>query len=309
MSHGVRIKDRAFLVTGGGGFIGSHIVEALLEQGAQKVLIFDKTPLPICLTYLSSNPKFQYVQAGLDGMKELESVIESVDGIFHMAVLPLGPSNENPDLAVQVNIEGALRVFKLAAIHGVKKVIYSSASSVYGDTLEIMDESHPLNPNTFYGVSKLCAEFFLKPLKSKISYVILRYMNVYGPRQTNGLIPSVLKKIASGEAPVIYGDGSASFDFVHVSDVVRCNLLAMEADVTDEVFNVGSGEEFAVKQIVEMLIDYSGAKMEPKFDLSVSIPMIRRVGCSDKAKKILGYKPLISLIDGLRELTREKVTA
>ena len=150
-----------------------------------------------------------------------------------MAVLPLGPCSENPRLCVEVNVDGTLNVLEAAREAGVQKLVYSSASSVYGDTNETMDESHPLGARTMYGASKLAGEYFVRAYGDLygLEHVILRYMNVYGPRQEGGLVINVLRRIQSGEPPTIMGDGSASFDFVHVADVAGANVRAMASDV------------------------------------------------------------------------------
>ena len=308
MNLGMPVPDHSFLVTGGAGFIGSHVAEALLHQKAKRVVALDQVAEPGNLKHLAGLANFEWIQMPLQDRRALERSLQDIDGVFHMAALPLGPSLEDPEQAVEVNVLGSLNVFLAASKARVKKIVYSSASSVYGDTLEVMDESHPLNAQTFYGITKLCAELFLRPLQSKIHYVILRYMNVYGPRQSAGLIPNVLKKIVNNESPVILGDGSASFDFVHVADVAQCNIRAMEAGVTAETFNVGSDEEFSVRQIVEMLIEYSGTHLKPTYDSNAEVPMIRRVGSTAKARKILGYQPSVKFADGLRELVAGEVS-
>jgi UDP-glucose 4-epimerase len=187
---------------------------------------------------------------------------------------------------------------------GVSKFVYSSASSVYGDTLEVMNEQHPFNARSMYGVSKLCGELLLRPFESKLPYAVVRYMNVYGPRQVGGLIPAVLGKIRSGQAPVINGDGSASFDFIHVRDVARCTVLAMAKDVSGEAFNVGSGTEVTVKDIALKLLELCHSTLQPVYQPQAAGAMMRRVGSSEKAKRMLGFQAQTTLHQGLEELTR-----
>lgn len=302
MKRGIAVEGSSFLVTGCAGFVGSHLVDKLLERGASRIVGLDQQAAPANLEHFQSDKRFEYFPGHLSEKELVKKVTAGIDGVFHLAVLPLGPCTENPELAMEVNVVGAFNVFRAAANAGAKKIVYSSASSVYGETLEVMDENHPLNAETFYGVSKLTPEFWLRPLKSKLDFIILRYMNVYGPRQSGGLIPNVIRKISRGEAPVLHGDGSASFDFVHVSDVAACNLLAMESAVTGEAFNVGSGEEFSVREITEIILKASGSDLKPQFDTSVPIPMSRRVGSSKKAEKMLGYRPRVNLEEGIRGL-------
>ena len=297
----MEIRGHKFLVTGGGGFVGSHLVNGLLERGAQQVVVYDKA-LPSGGDHDRQRVKF--VEGDVSDAEQLRQAISTIQGVFHLAVLPLGDCEKDPGRAVEINILGTFNLVQAAVAAGVQKLVYSSASSVYGDTLEIMDEQHPFNPLTMYGVSKLCGEFLLRPFLKPLSSVVLRYMNVYGPGQRGGLIPTVLSKILSGEPPTIHGDGSASFDFVHVRDVVQCNLLAMESAVSGEAFNVGSGTEATVKQIVTWLLEITGAGLTPVYRTDVQVPMTRRVGSSEKAKRLLGYEASISLREGLEEVVR-----
>jgi UDP-glucose 4-epimerase len=210
---------------------------------------------------------------------------------------------------MEINVEGTLNVLEVAKEAKVKKIVFSSASSVYGDTEQTMDESHPLNARTMYGASKIAGEYFLRAFYDmyKLNYVILRYMNVYGVGQTGGLIMNVLKRIKAGLPPIINGDGSQSFDFVYVDDVVNANILAMESDATDEVFNIGGEKEASIKGIVHTLLELTKSKLIPEFKLDEKVPMQRRVGSSLKARNLIGYKPGVSLRDGLKMVVEEEL--
>ena len=231
-------------------------------------------------------------------------LFRSADGVFHMAVLPLGPCSEDPRRCVDVNVVGTFNVLDAAREAGAKKVVFSSASSVYGDTNETMDESHPLGARTMYGGSKIAGEYFVRAFHDLygLDYVILRYMNVYGPRQDGGLVINVLRRIQSGEAPTIMGDGSQSFDFVHVVDVAAANVRAMASDVDEATLNVGGGNEVTVRQIVERLIDLSGSSVEPEVRADVEVPMTRRVGSSERAAELIGWQPEYELDRGLADV-------
>ena len=300
----MKIAGNRFLITGGSGFVGSHLTEVLLHQGAQQVVVYDKAIRRDNLDGLLDRPEVAVVEGDLLDAGTLARALKDVQGVFHMAVLPLGPCEQDLGLAFEVNIRGTFTVIQEALMAGVRKLVYSSASSVYGDTLEVMDEQHPFNPWTMYGVSKLCAEFLLRPSHAKMPYAIFRYMNVYGPRQVGGLIPLVLAKIKAGEPPTIMGDGTASFDFVHVRDVARCTMLGMQNDITEEAFNVGSGTEATIKEIVMTLLDLSGSSLTPVYRRDAQAPMTRRVGSSEKAKRLLGFQAEIGLRQGLAELVK-----
>lgn len=287
------------LVTGGSGFIGSHLVKRLSDKG--EVVTFDKYPYKGKLTIPN---KVRFIEGDIVDQKKIREVMQGVDYVFHLAVLPLGACTENPRACLETNINGTFGVIEAAKDANVKKIIFSSASSVYGDTVQTMDESHPLNARTMYGASKIAGEYFLKFFYDmyRLDYVILRYMNVYGPGQEGGLIMSVLERIKCGLPPIIFGDGSQSFDFVYIDDVVNANILAMESDVTDEVFNIGGEEEVTVKELVFTLLELTGSDLAPEFKLEEKVPMQRRVGSSQKAAKLLGYMPTVPIREGLKRV-------
>jgi UDP-glucose 4-epimerase len=300
----VQIRGKTFLVTGGSGFIGSHVVDELVAADAGRIVVLDKVVRKDNLRDAEESGRVTVVEGDVVDRDELRAHIEGVDGVFHMAVLPLGPCNENPRLGLDVNIVGSFNVFEAAKDAGVSKIVFSSASSVYGDTFETMDESHPLNARTFYGATKIAAEYLLRGFHEHygVDYVVLRYMNVYGPRQDGGLVINVLRRIQTGQAPTIQGDGTQSFDFVHVADVAGANIRAMESDVTDEAFNIGGGNEATVREIVERLIELSGSELEPDVQPDVKVPMMRRVGSNEKAGSLLAWKPRFDLEAGLRDV-------
>jgi UDP-glucose 4-epimerase len=297
----VDLGGKRFLVTGGSGFIGSHVVDRLVERGAREVVVFDKVVRRENLE--QAGERVTVVEGDVTDAQAVREATEGADGVFHMAVLPLGPSVENPQLAHEVNVGGSLNVFGAARDAGVEKVVYSSASSVYGDTEETTDESHPLNTRTMYGATKLAGELYLRAFNDAygLPYVTLRYMNVYGPRQEGGLVMAVTRRLLVGEAPTLQGDGSQSFDFVHVRDVADANVHAMASDVSDETFNVGSGGEASVREVAEKLIEITGADVQPRYDTSQRVLMMRRVGTNTRAKEKLGWQISIDLDEGLRD--------
>ena len=297
----MQLSGQRFLVTGGGGFIGRYVVERLVKTGAL-VRIFE-------LPGKARPPAgVELVEGDLTRPEDVRRAVESMDGVIHMAVLPLNPSTENPRRCLEINVDGSFNVFEAAQQLGVKKVVFSSASSVYGDTLDTMDEQHPLMARTIYGASKIAGEALLRAIAStfKLDYVTLRYMNVYGPFMGFGLVDSVLKRIASGQPPVINGEGSQSFDFVYVSDVAGATVRAMEADVTDEVFNVGSGEEKTVRDVVSTLLALTGSPLRPEFR-DVQVPMSRRVGSSERAARLLDWRATIPFAEGMLRVVQEQL--
>jgi UDP-glucose 4-epimerase len=300
----VPIEGSRFLVTGGSGFVGSHVVDELVAGGAEEVVVFDKAVREENLAEASAAGSVRIVEGDVTDRDALASAASEVAGVFHLAVLPIGPSEADPRLALDVNVVGTFNVLEAAQSAGAGKVVFSSASSVYGDTNDTMDESHPLEARSMYGASKIAGEYFLRAFREiyGLDYVVLRYMNVYGPRQDGGLIVSVLRRIEAGEAPVIQGDGSQSFDFVHVADVARLNVAAMESGVSGEAYNVGSGGEATVTEIVEKLIELTGVDVEPEYDRSAKVLMARRVGSNERAVRELGWEPTLDLDAGLTEV-------
>ena len=300
----MEIGGSTFLVTGGSGFIGSHVVDRLVAEQAAEIVVFDAHPRAENLKEAVASGRVRLVEGDVGDQAALAEAASGVDGVFHMAVLPLGPCSEDPRRCLDVNVVGTFNVLDAARRAGVRKVVFSSASSVYGDTNETMDETHPLGARTMYGGSKIAGEYFARAFHDLygLEYVILRYMNVYGPRQDGGLVINVLRRIRAGEPPTIMGDGSQSFDFVHVADVAGANVRAMASDVSEATLNVGGGNEVTVREIVGQLIELSDSDLEPEIRSDAEVPMTRRVGSSERAEELLGWRPEYDLERGLADV-------
>ena len=298
----MQIERQRFLVTGGCGFIGSRVVRLLATRGAE-VTVFDRLIRPEVRDELppSAAARVTLQEGDITSATEVQAAAHGAAGVFHLAVLDLNSCTDDPRLCVRINIEGTYTVLEAAQRAGLSKVVFSSASSVYGDTDETMDESHPLGARTIYGASKIAGEYFCRSFHTMfdLDYVVLRYMNVYGPHQTIGVIPAVLGRIRAGQAPVIFGKGTQSFDFIYVDDVAEANLRAMASDTTDEAFNVGSGEERSIKQVVETLLRLTGSDVQPDYQPAPVGQMQRRVGSSTKAEHLLGWRAAIPFDEGL----------
>jgi UDP-glucose 4-epimerase len=299
----MQISGSSFLVTGGSGFIGSHVVDRLVAEGAS-VVAFDNRIRKENLGEALDSGRVRTVGGDVTDAPAVRAAADGVAGVFHMAVLPLGPCSEDPRRCVEINVGGTLNVLEAARDAGAKKVVFSSASSVYGDTNETMDESHPLGARTMYGASKIAGEYFVRAFHDLygLDYVILRYMNVYGPRQEGGLVINVLRRIQAGEQPTIMGDGSQSFDFVHVADVAAANVAAMASEVREGAFNVGGGNEVTVRQIVDRLLAATGSDLEPDVRADELVPMTRRVGSSEAAMSALDWRPELDLERGIADV-------
>jgi UDP-glucose 4-epimerase len=302
------------LITGGAGFIGGHITEQLVEKG-YKVRIFDNL-------YRGNIAKFkQHIESGkvefIEGdVRYLSRLLEAFDGIeyvFHEAADCINKSLQNPVESFNTNVIGTTNVFEAAKIHKVKKIIFASSASVYGDPEKLpMTEDSPLQPITPYCIGKLAGENIAKFYARfhNLNYVGFRYFNVYGSRQNvdayyTSVIILFIKKIMSGQAPVINGDGMQSMDFIHVKDIARANVLALEKDVTNQIFNLGTNVSTTVKQLAEILIQASGKTgIVPQFTGKKSIVNERRADFS-KAKQLLGWEPLVKVNNGLLELAKD----
>jgi len=293
----------SILVTGGYGFIGSRLVDKLVSTECQRIVVYDKIVIPERFKDIG---KISVVKGEISDVEKLKRITSAfgVDYIFHMAVLPLIQCEGNPRECLETNVIETFNVLEAAKDAKVKKVIFSSASSVYGDTLKIMNERHPLNARTWYGMSKIMGEELCKIFYQMygLNYIALRYMNVYGEGQNGGIIVNTIKSIRQEIPPKISGDGSQSFDFVHVDDVVKANILAMASHVTGETFNIGGENEVTIKDLVETILGLADSTLKPEYKLDDRVVVQRRVGSSKKAKRMLGYVPSISLIDGLKRM-------
>lgn len=306
------LKNELVLVTGGAGFIGSHLVEELVAKG-YKVRVLD----------VLSRGKLEYIQPLIDKGKVefidgdiryndvVDKSMKDVDYVFHEAATNINRSQAYPEESFDVNFRGSHIVFKSALDHNVKKVMFASSASVYGQpkTLPI-SENHELNPITPYCVSKLASEHLLKFfVRSGLKFITFRYFNVYGLRQhTDAYYTSViilfLKRLLNDKPPLVLGNGEQSMDFVNVKDVVRANIMGMESDVENEILNIGSGKSTTIRKLAYMLIDIMGKDVKPRFKPRDVIVTDRRADIR-KAKDLLGFEPEIGLREGMGEVAED----
>lgn len=310
----MQMKGSRILVLGGAGLIGSHIVDELLKTDVKEIVVYDNFVRGTMdnLKQALKDPRVSVFPHGGDILFRdvLEKAMEGVDGVFHLAALWLLHCHEYPESAFEVNVRGTFNVIMAAIRHKVKRVVYSSSASVYGDAIEIpMTENHPYNNVTFYGASKIAGEHFFKSLGHRygLKWVGLRYMNVYGPRQDYkgayiAVMHKILDRIEKGEPPVVYGDGSQQYDFVHVRDVARANILAMQAETSGECYNVGRGMGTSIKELTELLLRLTGSRLKIKYEPAGLTFVTNRVGCNKKIERDLGYKWTVNLEEGMKSL-------
>ncbi len=312
---GLDISGSHILVIGGAGFIGSHVVEELTKEDVGEVIVYDNFTRGTManLEEALADQRVKVFEPGGDILQVdiLDEAMKGVDYVFHLAALWLLHCQEYPRAAFKVNIEGTFNVIEACVENKIKRLVYSSSASVYGDALEIpMVESHPFNNKTFYGATKIAGEQMCRAFynRQNLDYVALRYMNVYGPRQDYrgayiAVILRWLDMIDQGRPLTIYGDGSQTYDFIYVGDVARANIAALKNGRPDNFYNVGSGEGTSLKELAEILLkaigkEELGIRYEPE---GVSY-VTNRIGSSRKAEAELLFKAETPLAEGLTKL-------
>lgn len=309
------VQGKRFVVVGGAGLIGSHTVDRLLREDVGEIVIYDNFARGSLgnIEAALKDPRVRIYEVGGDICQPdiLESAFEGVDGVFHFAALWLLQCHEYPASAFKVNIEGTFNVLQACVKKDVKRLVYSSSASVYGDAVtEPMAEDHPFLNKNFYGATKIAGEAMARSYHHRygLDFVGLRYMNVYGPRQDYhgayiAVIMKMLDAIDRGEAPTILGDGSEAFDFVAVEDCAHANVCAMKAVATDEFYNVGTGLRTSLKELAEKLLNLTGCNKDIQYAERSQATLVRnRIGCAKKAEEQIGYRAQIDLDEGLRRL-------
>lgn len=295
-------KKTKVIVTGGAGFIGSNLVDALIEEGFD-VHVIDN----LCNGKKDNiNKKAKFHIADIRNLKEIKPVFKKAEYVFHLAALPrVQYSIEHPDETNEANINGTLNVLIAAKDAGVKKLIYSASSSAYGDQkIMPLKEDMKANPKSPYGLQKYVGELYCRLFYEVygLPTVSLRYFNVYGPRQSAEgayalVIAKFLKQKAEGKPMTITGNGKQTRDFTHVSDVARANILAMKSSKVGkgEVINIGCGNNQSVNKIAKLIggdIVYVPARLEPKDTLADN----------SLARKMIGWIPKVMIEEGIKRL-------
>jgi UDP-glucose 4-epimerase len=310
-----RIAGACVLVTGGAGFIGSTIVDQLLAAGASEVRVLDNFVRGSWdnLADALARGGVKVIEGDIRDAATVDRATAGADYVFHQAALRITRCAEQPREAVEVLIDGTLNVLEAAVRRKVKKLIAASSASVYGEPAYLpIDEKHPFNNRTLYGAGKIANEQMMRAYYEtfKLPYVAFRYFNVYGPRMDlEGVYTEVLVRsldaVEAGRPPRIFGDGLQSMDFVFVEDVARANLMALESDVTDETFNVGTGIQTSLKQLCDLLLRVTGSDLQPEYQEARKVANVTaRRAAVEKAEKMLGFRAQVQLEKGLRELVR-----
>lgn len=311
------VRGKNLLVIGGAGLIGSHTVDKLLAEDVGSITIYDNFARgrEENLAEAYKDPRVSLYEVGGDILQTdiLDAAMKQrkIDGVFHLAALWLLQCHDYPRSAFNTNVAGTFNVMEACVKNDIKRLVWSSSASVYGDAVtEPMEEDHPFNNKNFYGATKIAGEAMLRSFHHRygLEYVGLRYMNVYGPRQDYhgayiAVIMKMLDAIDRGEAPTIMGDGSEAFDFVAVEDCAKANVCGMTADATDEFYNVGTGKRTSLKELAEKLLNLTGCNKEIQYAPRSQATLVKnRIGSPVKAAEEIKFTADIDLDEGLRRL-------
>lgn len=299
-----------YLVTGGAGFIGSHIVDTLSECG-HDVIILDNffSGRKENISHLKGNKKIDFVKGSITDPATLKTVCESVDGIFHeAAIASVARSVNDPVATNEANVTGTLNILVAARDVGVKKVVFASSSSVYGDTPALpKKESMCPCPKSPYAISKHAGEEYLRIFSELYGLKTLsfRYFNVFGPRQDPksdyaAVIPKFITRILSHERPVIYGDGTQTRDFTYVKDVAEANLQAM-GSMAEGVYNIAYGQQIDLNSLADLIMNITGIRTTPIYEPPRPGDIHDSLADSSRARDTFGYNPRYTVKTGLQE--------
>ena len=311
------LNGKKLMVIGGAGLIGSHTVDKLLKEDVAEVVIYDNFTRgrEENLANALKDPRVSIHDVGGDILQSdiLNAAMKDrgIDGVFHLAALWLLQCHDFPRSAFNTNVAGTFNVMEACVANDIKRLVWSSSASVYGDAVtEPMEEDHPFHNKNFYGATKICGEAMLRSFHHRygLEYIGLRYMNVYGPRQDYhgayiAVIMKMLDAIDNGDAPTIMGDGSEAFDFVAVEDCAKANVCGMKSDATDEFYNVGTGKRTSLKELAEKLLNLTGCNKEINYAPRSQATLVKnRIGSPVKATNEIAFTADIDLDDGLKRL-------
>lgn len=312
------LDNKRILVIGGAGFIGSFVVRELLKSKVKEVVIYDNFARGNLSNIEDSlqDERCNIFPLGGDirDTDILNKAMQDIDYVFHLAAMWLLHCKDFPRTAFHVNIEGTFNVLEACVNNKIKKLIYSSSASVYGDAIEVpMTEDHPFNNKNFYGATKISGEAMCTAFHDRygIEIIALRYMNVFGPNQDQyaaytGVIPIMLNKIDADEAPVINGDGSQAYDFIYVEDVARFNIAALKSEIKFGYYNVGTGKQTSVKMLCDTILALKQSNLKviyrPYSAEDARQFVQNRIGSTIKSETELGFHCKYNLREGLIKL-------
>ena len=314
----MELENSRILVIGGAGFIGSFVVTELLKEKVSEVVVYDNFARGN-VDYLDEALKDKRcsifpIGGDIREVDILNKAMEGKDYVICLAAMWLLHCKDFPRTAFDVNVAGTFNVFEACVNNNIKKLIWSSSASVYGDAVELpMTEAHPFNNKNFYGATKIAGEAMATAFNDRygLEVIGLRYMNVYGPHQDQtaaytGVVPIMLNKIEANEAPVINGDGSQAYDFVYVEDVARCNIQALKSEVTHGFYNVGTEVQTSIKELCDTILELKNSNLKvvykPYSADDARALVQNRIGSKKRAEEELGFTYKFSLVEGLQQL-------
>jgi len=302
------VEGSRILVTGGAGHIGSHIIDELIDMGAGSIIVYDNLAEGRKSNLAHVSGGIEIVRRDIRDYEDLEAVMAGCDFAFHIASILLLECRVRPRKALAVNVTGTFNVLQAAVKAGVKKVVFASTGSVYGEPLYLpMDEEHPYNSETLYGTTKIAGEHLLRNFYQAygLEYVGLRYWNVYGPRQHykgayTQIIPRWFDRIQAGKPLVVHGDGSQTMDMTYVTDTARASVLALQSEVTNDFINAGTGKSTSVLEVAEIMMEVTGYDL-PLTYIPQDVNLVKSRQCAtEKAKELIGFEAQISVREGIR---------
>jgi UDP-glucose 4-epimerase len=311
----MEINDSTILITGGCGLVGSTTIDLLLQEySPARIVILDNLSRGTLdnVEKALSNPRVTLVQGDIRDRNVVRNATQGMDAVIHMAALRITACAADPREAMEVMCDGSFNVVEAAHLAGVKKIVAASTASIYGlaEIFPTTEAHHPYSNRTWYGASKIMLEGMLRSFNDMygLPYVALRYFNVYGPRMDiYGKYTEVLirwmERIAAGQPPLILGDGTQTMDFVYIEDIARSNVLALQSHVSDQVFNVASGQETSLNDLAATLLKVMGSDLKPEYGPERTVNSVsRRLADTQKAEQMLGFKARVGLEEGLATL-------
>ena len=307
------MQSLRILVTGGAGFIGSHLVDRLMKEG-HEVMVLDNFSAGKAenIQYHLDSQSFDLVKGDVRNSNDVKKAVRDVDAVFHLAAIVNVPlSIEDPLLVNDVNVRGTLNLLEASVKEDIQRFIYVSTCAVYGEARYLpINEEHPITPLSPYGISKFTAEHHSKifHMIHGLKTVCLRFFNVYGPKQSegpySGVITQFINRLKQGKPPIIYGDGKQTRDFVYVEDVVEASIRALNSqNCVGEVINVGTGKPTAVNELANVLMGlFEEAGAKPEYGPPRAGDIQDSYADIGKAGRVLGYRPSIRFGEGIRRL-------
>ena len=309
------LKGKRILVTGGAGFIGSQIVERLVDEHCAEIVAIDNMirGRPENLEEAARRGPVRLVHGDIRDRPLMAKLVEAADIVFHQAALRITHCAAEPRQAMDVMVQATFDLLELCVAHHVEKVIAASSASVYGmaEDFPTTERQHPYANRTLYGAAKAFNEGLLRSFKEMygLDYVAFRYFNAYGPRMdVHGRYTEVLirwmGRLESGQPPIIFGDGRQTMDFVHVRDIAQANILGAKSVAGDEVFNIASGNETSLLDLASLLAKVMDRRdIAPVFERERTVnPVPRRIASTEKATRYLGFQATVPLEEGLCDL-------